>query len=361
MKNLRSERTFLSGIYVDGFIKSFTEPDIKIKEEFNEGDFLLISGKIKKYRNFYFVKDVEIKFRKGILVKVFNIRRKILFKIQNLIKGEIGNIVAAFFLGERELPLFIEKRFQKCGAAHLLAVSGLHTGIVYLVIFLVLRIFPIKRKFLHFTSALLLTPYIFLSGFKIPVIRAYIMLLFYGINEMLERKRIPLNILGLAGIFILLLNPLAITSISFQLSFLSVIGIIISLNIFEGMIKKIKFSFLRENVILPLILTVSAQIFTLPFVVYYFNYIPLYSVFANIILIPLATLIISSMMLFVIFPPLDNLISYGIWSLGFIMNKFMIIIENLPLSTIEIKTGLWIFIIYIPLIFISIITMKKSS
>lgn len=361
--NLNNENSIISGIYVDGGLKSLTEPDIRIKEKdkIREGEFLIISGKISKFRNFYHIKDTRIIYKNSIFVPIFILRQNILKRIDSLIGGEIGNIVGAFFLGERELPQFIEKRFQRCGAAHLLAVSGLHTGIVYIVVYLLVRILPIKRKTVPLISSLILTPYIFLSGFKIPVIRAYIMLLFYGINESLERKRIPLNIIGLAGISICFLNPLVVTSISFQLSFLSVIGIIVSLNLFNDMLSRIKYPFLKNMIILPLFITISAQIFTLPFVIYYFNYFPVYSVFANIILIPLATLIISSMILFLIIPPLQNLISYGIWFLGFLMNKFMIIIENLPLSTITIKAGPWIFLSYMPLIILLIISVKMES
>lgn len=361
--NLKKENVFISGIYIDESIKSITEPDIVFRKAGNieEGEFLIVSGNITKYRNFYHIKDTKIIYRNQLIVSLFKFRKNTLNKIDSLIGGEIGNIVGAFFFGERDLPQFIEKRFQKCGAAHLLAVSGLHTGIVYLIIFILIRILPIKRNLVPFISALILTPYIFLSGFKIPVIRAYIMILFYGINEMLERKRIPLNVIGLAGIFITLLNPLVITSISFQLSFLSVIGIINFLNMFDNVISKIKFNFLKNMLILPLFITISAQIFTLPFVIYYFNYLPLYSIFANIVLIPFATLIISSMILFVILPPLQILISYGIWFLGFLMNKFMIIIENLPFSTITVRAGIWIFLFYIPLIIIIIFSMKKSS
>ncbi len=361
--NLKKDIVLISGIYVDETIKSLTEPEIIYKKSDNltEGEFIVASGKISKYKNFYFMKNLVVFYRNSIFIPLFRFRNNTIKKIDNLIGGEIGNIIGAFFLGERDLPQFIEKRFQRCGAAHLLAVSGLHTGIVYFVIFILVRIFPIKRNFVPLISSILLTPYIFLSGFKIPVIRSYIMLFSYGINELLERKRISLNIVGLSGLFIMFLNPLAITSISFQLSFLSVIGIIVIMDLFSNIISKIKFNVLKNFIILPLLVTVSAQIFTLPFIIYYFNYMPIYSIFANIILIPFATIIISSMMLFVIFPPLQNLISFGIWYLGFIMNKFMILIENLPLSTISIKTGPWIFLFYIPLIFIVIFTMKESS
>ncbi len=361
MKNLTKERSVISGFYIDENIRSLTEPEMKIKvENIEEGEFIRLSGKISKYNNFYYVKDAKILLRNKSLLPIFKIRKRNIEKVKRLIRGEIGNIVCALFLGERDLPQFIEKRFQKCGAAHLLAVSGLHTGIVYLVIFLFVRILPIKRKITPLLSTLLLTPYIFLSGFKISVLRAYLMLFIYSINELFERKRLPLNIVGLSGMIIMFLNPLVITSVSFQLSFLSVIGIIVSLKISERFLGRIKSPIFKNLLILFLIITFSAQLFTLPFVVYYFNYLPLYSVFANIILIPLVTLLISSMLFLLSFPFLDKLLSYGIWFLGFIMNKFMMIIENLPLSTITIKGGYWIFLIYIPLFFILILSLKKK-
>ena len=273
-----------------------------------------------------------------ILNRIFNYRDMLDNKIDESIGGDIGKICSAIILGKRgDLPPYIYKRFQYCGAAHLLAVSGLHTGIVFMIILIFLRVIQIKRKPALIISGLLVSLYALLTGLRLPVLRASIMLWFFIIGEVKERNIDPLNTLSASGILILILMPSSIHSISFQLSFIAVFSILIILKVFESRLSRISNNWLKKWIIIPMFVTLSAQLGTFPLVVYYFGYIPLFGLIANLILIPLVGTLIAGTFLLWTIPILQDSIGSFVWGTGYLMNKIMIILERLPYSVIEVR------------------------
>jgi competence protein ComEC len=311
--------------------------------------------------NGIFVKDIGFSKIVGVkiqessptfLTHLFSIRNSLDKKIKRQIPGDIGKICSAITLGIREsLTPEIYKRFQSCGATHLLAVSGLHTGIVFAVIFLLLTALQLKRNHALFISEIFVLIYAIFTGLRLPTLRASIMLLFFAIGEIRERNMDPLNILSSAAIFIILLMPRSIFGISFQLSFVAVFSILIMFNLLKDYFEKIPNKWFKRWLILPFFITLSAQLGTMPLVAYYFGYIPLTGLIANLILIPLTGTLISGCFLFFVLPFSNNIIGNFLWITGFSMNKIMIMIEKIPCSVIEIKKNqpiiLFLYILYI--------------
>ena len=224
---------------------------------------------------------------------------------------------------------------------------------------MVLSILPIKKNFNPIIASTLLIPYLFLTGFRVSVVRAFIMLFIYSLGDLLQRRTNPLNVVGIAGLILLLINPLTIKSISFQLSFLAVTGIIILLDTFKDFIPH-KGNILHKYILYPAFITTSAQVFTFPVVFYNFGYIPLYSVIANIILIPLTSLFISGMILMVAIPFLNPLTSSGVWFIGLIFNKIMMAFQHMPYSVITGRPSIYVFLIY-PLLLLLLLLRFRNS
>ena len=335
----RGERIYFRGFYLNNRIVDPIFGELYVKLPANCGDFVKGSGKFLKSRGFSKLTNVEsIKSSPTILNKLFALRRSLDKKIRKQCPGDIGEMCSAITLGIREsLPSYMYNRFQSCGAAHLLAVSGLHTGIVSAVIFLFLRTLQLKRNPALLISGVFVLVYAIFTGLRLPVLRASIMLLFFVIGESREKNIDPLNTLCAAGIFITLLMPRSIFGISFQLSFLAVFSILIMFNILKEYLEKIPNKWFKQWIIIPFFLTLSAQLSTLPLVAYYFGYIPLFGLLANLILIPLTGVLISGCFLFFLLPPLSGITGNFIWIVGFAMNKIMIIIERTPYVILKVK------------------------
>lgn len=358
----RKNPVHLFGLTIENRIISFSGNTYSVKgEKLVDGLIVDIVGDVYSYRNFNYLKIRKLRVFSTLFSPIFTWRKGIINSIKTSLPCVIGDIGIALLLGEKSaMPDFIKERFRSCGAAHLLAVSGLHTGIIFLILTVLLSILPIKKNFIPIIASALLIPYLFLTGFRVSVVRAFIMLFIYSLGDLLQRKANPLNVVGVAGSILLLINPLTIKSISFQLSFLAVTGIIILLDTFKDLIPH-KGNILHKYILYPAFITTSAQVFTFPVVFYNFGYIPLYSVFANIILIPITSLFISGMILMVSLPFLRPLTSSGVWFIGMSFNKIMMAFQHMPYSVITGRPSIYVFLIYPLLLLLLFLPRFRNS
>ncbi len=354
----KGERIFFRGIYLDNRIIDPVLGELYVSLSADYGNFVRGNGEFKESKNFTKLVDVEtISSSRTILRKLLSLRSYLDGKIQKQCPGDVGKICSAITLGIRNtLPYYIIERFQSCGTAHLLAVSGLHTGIVFGVFFVFLRALQLRRNPSLFLSEFFVLIYAVLTGLRVPVIRTSIMTLFFVIGESRSRNIDPFNILSAAGIFIALMMPRSIFGISFQLSFLAVFSILVMFNILKEYFEKVPNRWFKQWIILPFFITLSAQLGTIPLVAYYFGYIPLIGLLANLILVPLTGALISGCFMFFLFPFLGRITGNFVWIIGLTMNEIMIIMERIPYAVLKIKKNEpWILAIYavylIPLLF----------
>jgi len=360
------KRIYFQGICLDNRIIDPFWGELYSRLPVNSGNFIKGSGIFVK--DIGFSKIVGVKIRKSsptILTPLFSFRNSLDKKIKRQIPGNIGEICSAITLGIRKsLPPKIYKRFQSCGAAHLLAVSGLHTGIVFAVIFILLKALQLKRNSALIVAVIFVLIYSVFTGLRLPTLRASIMLLFFVIGELRERNMDPFNILSSAGISIILLMPRSISGISFQLSFIAVFSILIMFNLLKDYLDKIPNKWFKQWIILPFFITLSAQLGTMPIVAYYFGYIPLTGLIANLILIPLTGTLISGCFLFFLLPFASKITGNFVWLTGFSMNKIMMAIEKIPYAVIEIPKNkpiiLFVYVLYIIPLILCLYKKKKK-
>lgn len=208
---------------------------------------------------------------------------------------ELG-ILSALTLGYREeLDQRVQQSFSASGAMHILAVSGLHTGIVWgLIVFLLTLgglIKPLYEQRLWQTILTILTlialwAYAFVTGLSPSVMRSAWMVTIIEIGWLFHRKSVGINTLAAAAVMILLINPLALWSVSFQLSFAAVASLIL-----VG-------GWLQQHIVLRgkvlqylgglLIMSFAAQIGTLPLTLHYFGQTSNYFALTNWVVIPAA-------------------------------------------------------------------------
>ncbi|MDD3296073.1 MAG: ComEC/Rec2 family competence protein [Candidatus Omnitrophica bacterium] len=200
------------------------------------------------------------------------------------------NFLAAVFLGRRELIGLQKDIFAKAGVSHLLAISGLHIGLTALLLFFFLKIAGFSHKACLIFSLLLLSWYTLLTGVSASTLRALIMYAVFVCGFLLRRKTKLLNSLGLAGLFILIWDPEMLFNPGFQLSFASVLAIIIGFKIF-GPVSEANpaYYYLKQIFLCSLFVTLLIT----PIVSYYFGRVYLLNIIYNLLLIPFFTLILG--------------------------------------------------------------------
>lgn len=252
--------------------------------------------------------------------------------------------------------------FRKVGLGHILAISGFHFALIAALLGTLLRAALPPRPAYIILLGLLLLYFIFL-GITPSILRAFLMITLYVLSLLLKRRSDPLNLLGAALLFELLLDPLTITNIGFQLSFLATLGILLFHTPFTQFLHFLlpsrKLTELKQLPLLDqhgyllasairsgLALNLAVHFITLPAMLYIFNCFPLLSLPYNLFLTPLLGIAIMLLPLGILLPPLGKLNAlYTKWLLQIIANppeilNFKIFVNSLSYPTVIALTSL---------------------
>ena len=273
-------RTFGKGyIVVDGFKRVFTYIDLN--EEIETGDVVEIEGEVCKPKKYIYVsnginlimhnsKVLNIEERNNLLSIINSIRKKIYLNMIDLLGYEDGNVVAGLTIGRViKTSSYIEHKFKRAGLIHLLAVSGLHIGALLLFSLLILKIMGMNKDNFILKLIIIVIPvliYSAIAGFRHSVIRASITGIMLGMGFISGKYVNFWNSLGHALWINLIIYPWAILSPGFQLSYLAVISIFITISFLPA----IKNNYLRW-IIYPVVVSTAIQLFLIPLLLIYFK------------------------------------------------------------------------------------------
>lgn len=204
--------------------------------------------------------------------------------------------VKAMILGRRDdISAELNEAFVSSGTVHILSVSGLHIAIFFSVLHFVLGFLRKTAwgKYLYlFVMTSILVFYSILTGLPASVQRATLMCIVWMIADTFSRKHQPVNTLAVAGFFILLADPAAFYDVGFQLSFLAMLGIFLWSKPIEGLYRP-KSRLIKHFWSLS-VMSLAAQLMTFPLIVHYFNQLPVYFLFANLLAVDIAGVLIPA-------------------------------------------------------------------
>lgn len=276
-----------------------------------------------------------------ISIHAENIRQKLLENYHEWgISDEAFGVVAAMTLGEKsKIDKPLKETYSKVGAAHVLALSGLHLMIIYGVISF---FFGWRRIRILSQIIIILAIWTFalLVGMSPSVVRSAVMITVYALLSLGYRERMSVNTLAFTAIVMLIVNPLSLYDIGFQLSFMAVLAILLFYPLFARLIPLHVLQRYRWLNMLWGMTTVSlsAQIGTAPLIAYYFGHFSTWFLLSNFIVIPLATAILYLAVLCFatcwLTPVLHGLTAALSWVVVF-MNNALETIASLPYSSIE--------------------------
>lgn len=291
-----------------------------------------------KEKHFLWIKQDEFSFQK-IFTQIRNHFIQILD--DSPLNSSSKAFIKALLLGDKsELDAEVSEAFTIAGATHVLAVSGLHVGIIVSIFSGFFSLITYKKKTSPWVKIIFLLSIIWsfagITGFSPSILRASIMFSFLSVGQSMQRHTSIYNSLSMAAFFMLLLDPNNLFNVGFQLSFLAVLGIVY----FQP---KIYRSFYFKNKIIQWLwnlsaVSIAAQLATFPLALYYFHQFPIYFLISNIIVIPSAFIVLLLSIILLCFSWLE----IAVTTLSFILNNgisilnFMIIsIKKLPFNRIQ--------------------------
>lgn len=242
-------------------------------------------------------------------------------------------VLSAMALGDKSaLTKELKDVYAVTGASHVLALSGLHLGIIYAL----LSLLVVGRRWQMLSQVLIVLciwAFVFLVGMSTSVIRSATMLTVYALLSLGHRDKMTINTLAFTAIVMLIVNPLSLYDVGFQMSFMAVFAILVLMPLMMGVFPM---TYLLSHQTVRWVwsmvaVSCAAQIGVAPLIAYYFGRFSTYFLLTNFIVIPAATLILWLSPVVLVFPSLAYLLLYIVGLLNAILTKM----AALPWASIE--------------------------
>ncbi|TNE70573.1 DNA internalization-related competence protein ComEC/Rec2 [bacterium] len=304
-ENVSRETVFSKNSKVKIWVKLKPVPEPRNPHQFDYAAFLYSREILSQYELLHVVSVTEPEGLQSI---------KPLFEksIESLFEGTNSAIAKALIIGDKS-DINPEQRqaFTRSGLAHMMAVSGLHVGFLVAPFWFLIPWFWTKRSGRIVGIILLglgLLFYAWLTGFSASVVRASIMALLFSYAKLFERVRYPMNIVGFAAFFLLMINPAYVFDVGFQLSFGAVSIILLVLPTFSSISQKQTWS---SKIISALLVGIVVQVGLAPILALYFGEISIVSPISNLAAtIPASLLVVSGLVVTIIGIPFPSFASY---------------------------------------------------
>ncbi|MBU1203370.1 ComEC family competence protein [Patescibacteria group bacterium] len=335
---------------------------IPLYPEYYYGDVLELSGKVYKpepieddegktfFYDKYLAKDniyatcfrPKVKYisqDKGISFYIFQAKNYFWKNLDIYLREPASSLAKAMLLASRrEIPGDTRNIFAQVGLSHVVAISGLHMAIIVWLVRSFLFAIGLSRKKAFWFLILILFLYLYLIGFPASAVRASLMLSILMLGPFLGRDTESIYSLVLAADIFVLLNPyLLLYDIGFQLSFLAVLGLLYYVKFFQKVLFFVPQKFKLREV---MSVTLAAQIFTWPLIVYYFGIVSIVAPLANFLILPFLPLVlVFSLFLagFGFWPFLAKLLAWPLFIILKIIVVLSFYLSQLPRAYIEVQ------------------------
>ncbi len=332
-------------------------------KDFDYKMFLAKDGVYSQMRNPEIMK-IGVNRGNGPYASVLFVKEKLRSVINGNFRGDAAGFLRAYILGDKNsLSEQLTQELKITGLSHVVAISGAHIVLIEQIIFSLLLALGLWRRHALFSSLAFINLFLILSGFQISAVRATIMGSLYIIAKILGKKADAFRVLIFSAAAMAAGNPLILRyDVSFQLSFLAVLGMIFFMPSLSQWLK-----FVPEIKIFPvrdiLAMTLSAQIFTLPVVAYNFGAVSLISPITNILIDPCVSLLMFFGMFCVIFGafaqalgiifslPCQALLAYIL-----LITKYF---SKIPFASIACRPGVIIVLAYYICVFVAVFYNRK--
>lgn len=282
---IEKRSSYYVGTYGNKNIKIIFYNMMKGEENIALGRKYILKGSFKKKADYpkgivgeYSVTEYKT-LKKDLIYKGYELKEKLYKKLSESLDEEGVGVILALSCGDSSyIDYDRREEFNVLGISHIISVSGLHVALIYGVF---------KKICGGKTALFLLFIYVIFTGGKASTVRAFIMIVLMVMSIGVKRKYEPISALTFAAFMLLLMKPYALLDVGYVLSFLAVLGIL-TLN--KKLIRKLYK--LPGAINSSLSLTLSAMVFTLPYMIFIFKKVSIGGIVSNILLIPFYTFLL---------------------------------------------------------------------
>lgn len=326
--------------------------NLQTPESFNDFAYDKYLSRYDIYSVCYYPQIELLNKNKGnkFFAGIYKFKDKLKLIIGQSLPEPQSSLLSAIILGsKRGIPKELADNFSKVGISHIVAISGMHISILAAILLYLGIIFGLNRNQSFYFSTAFLFFYIALIGFPPSAVRAAVMGFLVLLAMRLGRLAKATNAVLFACSLMLLINPLLVYDIGFQLSFLAVLGLIYILPILEKSTEKFtkrwKLGGFLKSFLSLILITLSAQIATLPVILYNFGRLSIVAPIVNILVVPMLSFImILGLILLVcglVWTSLGQIVGWVVW----IFLSYLIYITNFfarfNFSSVDVKIS-WV-------------------
>ena len=295
--------------------------------------------------------------------QIYKLKSRLLENTYRLFQDPEASLFAGILFGvDTGLPKDLQEAFKNTGTAHIIAISGFNIAIIAGVLFSVLKYFFTERASAIF-AVIGIFFYAFLVGGDSAVLRAAFMGSISLFARQIGRQNAGINALAVVAFIMALINPLVLWDVGFQLSFFATLGIILYAEPFSNFTESIIAKFTKDDTSTfvklineNFILTLAAQLTTIPIMAYHFKRISLISFIANPFILPVQPLvmIIGGLSVFtsLIIYPLGQLMAWFAWAFAAYTIRVVELFDRVPRGVIFLgDSSIWIVLSFYALLF----------
>jgi len=308
--------------------------------QFDYGDYLRNHNAYAVfYAKEFQILDKELELKAKMIQGINDYRERVLSIHSKYLDSPYLELLGGIVFGDDAVSPSkeIKKSFANSGLLHILAASGMNVAFIYGFFFWILSIFKVGFRPKVVIGMITVIAYSLMTGLGASIIRATVMLLFVLVGKLIDRDAHSISLLSFVGLLMLIYNPFFINDVGFQLSFIVTFGILLMTPLVIRLENRV-LDYLIGMVAVPVI----AQLWVIPLQIFYFNNISIYSIFANIMSVPVLAVLsfggfISSLLS--VISPIADLICKNF---DFILNPLLHLLVNisdfwghLPNSTIQ--------------------------
>ncbi|NQU95937.1 MAG: ComEC family competence protein [Candidatus Omnitrophica bacterium] len=305
---------------------------------------------------------------------IYSIRASLETRIEKYLRPPYDSILSAILLGKRQkMPSALKDIFAKTGTLHILAISGLHVGIIYFAVIIILKILRIRHNAAIVLSVLFLICFAILTGARASILRATTMFSILALGGIFKRKISIFNLIGLSSLAILMVNPNQLFDLGFILSYTAVLSIVTMAPLFYRAFSKNRVpgrfdtagKRAKQYMLGSVSVSLAAWLGLLPLIAYYFGLVSPIVVIANLIVVPLLFAVMGSGILFVTLGFLSHflaaILSQSTWFLLFILISSVKFLKNIPFSYFDVNQPHLLAIIAYYLILLGALKARKTK
>ena len=292
----------------------------------------------------FYAKDFEllntnIPLKGKILQEINNYRERIINTHSKYLKSPNLELLGGIVFGDDAVSPSkdIKQSFANSGLLHILAASGMNVAFIYGFFFWIFSRLNFNFKLKVILGMIMVIIYSLMTGLGASIIRATIMLLFVLIGKLIDRDAHSISLLSFVALLMLIYNPLFINDIGFQLSFIVTFGILLMTPAVVRLNNKFM-DYAIGTITVPII----AQLWVLPIQIFYFSNISVYSVFANIMSVPILGIISFGGFISALLSAITPISNFICKTFDYILKPLLTILVNisdfwgfLPNSTIQ--------------------------